>query len=59
MGINLIPFIDLDRLFKAMAQADANQENLTPEERNRNKRAGDVFVFFKNSGNPALKCTAL
>ena len=30
-----------------MEEADNNQKNLTPEERNRNKRSGDVFVYFR------------
>jgi 5'-3' exoribonuclease 2 len=36
MGVDLIPFIDTERLIKAMKEADQDQENLTPEERERN-----------------------
>lgn len=42
-----------------MEQADDGQKNLTPEERNRNKRTGDIFVYFRKTENPALKCEEL
>jgi len=37
-----------------MEQADNGQKNLTPEERNRNKRTGDIFVYFRKTATPAL-----
>jgi hypothetical protein len=39
-----------------MEEADKGQTNLTPEERNRNKRSGDIFVYFRKTEKPALKC---
>jgi hypothetical protein len=42
-----------------MKEADKDQKNLTPEERNRNKRIGDVFVYFRKTESPALKCLSL
>lgn len=59
MGVNLLPFIDQERLFKAMKEADKDQNNLTPEERNRNKRIGDVYVYFRKTETPSLKCLSL
>jgi 5'-3' exoribonuclease 2 len=59
MGVNLLPFIDQERLFKAMEKADNDQKNLTPEEQNRNKRTGDIFVYFRKTKTPALKCVKL
>ena len=42
-----------------MEEADKGQTNLTPEERNRNKRSGDIFVYFRKTEKPALKCLQL
>ena len=42
-----------------MIEADKDQKNLTPEERNRNKRTGDVFVYFRKNETPAIKCLTL
>ena len=49
-------FIDKERLLKAMEEVDKGQTNLTPEERNRNKRSGDIFVYFRKTEKPAIKC---
>jgi len=38
MGVNLLPFIDEYRLFKAMKEADSNSEKLTAQEKKRNRR---------------------
>ena len=46
MGVDLLPFIDHQRLLKAMNIADEGYEKLTPEERERNKRIGDISLFF-------------
>ncbi len=42
MGVNLLPFIDRERLIKAMKKV----ENLTQHEQERNK-VGQVFVFME------------
>ena len=49
MGVNLLPFIDQERLFKAMVKADDNQNKLTQAERDRNKRSGDINLYFVQS----------
>jgi 5'-3' exonuclease len=46
MGVNLLPFIDQERLFKAMKIADGDLTKLTPSEKQRNKRSGDILLFF-------------
>lgn len=46
MGVNLLPFIDRQRLRDAMIKADENEENLTPSERIRNKVSGPVRLYF-------------
>lgn len=46
MGVNLLPFIDRQRLRDAMIKADQNEENLTPSERIRNKVTGPVRLYF-------------
>jgi 5'-3' exoribonuclease 2 len=46
MAVNLLPFIDQDRLIKAMREADQNETRLTPAEKERNKRVGDIFLYF-------------
>ena len=55
MGVNLLPFIDQDRLIKAMRAADNDQERLTPAQRIRNKRSGDVFIFYGKGESSALR----
>ena len=47
MGVNLLPFIDKERLIKAMDIADGGQENLTEAERERNKASGDINLFVQ------------
>ena len=46
MGVNLLPFIDRQRLRDEMINADQNEENLTPSERIRNKVTGPVRLYF-------------
>ena len=46
MGVNLLPFIDAQRLFKAMAKVEAQ---LTEAESQRNSH-GQVYVYFKTRG---------
>ena len=46
MGVNLLPFIDQERLFKAMKIADGDLSKLSPSEKQRNKRSGDILLFF-------------
>jgi 5'-3' exonuclease len=48
MGVNLLPFIDESRLFKAMRSADNNSSQLTVSERKRNLH-GDPLIFYKGS----------
>ena len=47
MGVVLLPFIDMPRLLRAMKRADADGENLTADEKERNKQTGDVVLFFQ------------
>jgi len=50
MGVNLLPFLDRERLKKAMNDADGNESKLKAHEKIRNKRTGDIRLFFlKNS----------
>lgn len=42
MGVNLLPFIDRERLVKAMKKV----ENLSENEKLRNK-LGEIYLFFK------------
>lgn len=48
LGVVLLPFIDMPRLLRAMKKADADGANLTAGERERNKRYGDVYLFFQH-----------
>ena len=56
MGVNLLPFIDRDRLIKAMNQADQNGELLTKNEQERNQLTGNIYLFFnqKDIKNPKI-----
>lgn len=45
MGVNLLPFIDKERLLAAMAKADENGNKLTAQEHERNKPYGDIVLF--------------
>lgn len=47
MGVNLLPFIDKERLIKAMDIADGLDSNLTVSERERNKPSGDINLFVQ------------
>jgi 5'-3' exonuclease len=50
MGVNLLPFLDRERLKKAMNEADDFESKLKPHEKIRNKRTGDIRLFYlKNS----------
>lgn len=46
MGVNLLPFIDRERLQRAMTVVDDGEKNLTKAEQERNKRTGQVMVYF-------------
>ncbi len=46
MGVTLLPFIDRDRLVKAMKKADRNGEALTDHEKELNS-FGEVLVFME------------
>jgi len=45
MGVNLLPFIDRQRLAKAMRKADGSGARLSQEELQRNK-TGQILLFF-------------
>lgn len=47
MGVNLLPFIDWQRLLDAAKKADQNEELLSPAERIRNKPTGEVRLYFQ------------
>ena len=51
MGVDLLPFIDRDRLLKAMNEADQGYAKLTEDEKIRNKRIGDISLFFEKVDN--------
>lgn len=56
MGVNLLPFLDRERLRKAMNDADGNESKLKAHEKIRNKRTGDIRLFFlKNSKDSNLQ----
>ncbi len=58
-GVILLPFIDKERLFVAMKEADQNEINLTDQERNRNQ-IGPILVFFNKKTNMlGFKCAQL
>jgi 5'-3' exonuclease len=46
MGVNLLPFLDRERLKVAMNKADEGETKLTAHERERNKETGDIRLFF-------------
>ena len=48
MGVNLLSFIDRPRLLEAMNEADRGGEALTQHEQERNKRFGDIRLFFRS-----------
>lgn len=47
MGVNLLPFIDTERLISAMTRADEDQTKLTIAEKERNKASGDIVLFIQ------------
>jgi 5'-3' exonuclease len=51
MGVNLLPFLDRERLRKAMNDADDNENKLKPNEKLRNKRTGDIRLFYLKNAN--------
>lgn len=60
MGVNLLPFIQAERLFKAMSEVEKGNENLTLDEVERNKRSGDVMIYyFQEQCESKLKKTKL
>jgi 5'-3' exonuclease len=53
MGVNLLPFLDRERLKKAMN--DADESKLLSHEKIRNKRTGDIRLFYlKNAKQSQL-----
>ena len=48
MGVNLLSFIDRPRLLEAMKEADSNGSALSQHEQERNKRFGDIRLFFRS-----------
>jgi len=55
MGVNLLPYIDMERLIKAMTRADCDSQKLSAYEKERNKRIGDVYAFaVQTSSLPLL-----
>ena len=59
MGVNLLSFIERPRLVKAMNEADGDESKLTPHEKERNRRNGDIRLFFRptalNKDSKAVK----
>lgn len=58
MGVNLLPYIDMERLLKAMRRADCDGQKLNASEKERNKVTGDIYAFFvqnENSTSTLLK----
>lgn len=49
MGVNLLPFIDRERLISAMKRADNNSQKLSKVEQERNKPTGKIFMYFNKS----------
>ena len=49
MGVNLLPFIDRERLKRAMTIADKNYDLLSTKEKERNRVTGEIYLFFKHS----------
>ena len=49
MGVNLLPFIDWQRLLAAVHKADQDEALLTPAERERNRPAGEVRLYFQQA----------
>lgn len=51
MGVNLLPFIERARLVAAMNEADNFEAKLTSHEKERNRRYGDLKLFFRKNIN--------
>jgi hypothetical protein len=49
MGVNLLSFIERPRLTAAMWEADGEGSKLTAREKERNRRFGDVKLFFRET----------
>jgi len=49
MGVNLLPFLDRERLKFAMIKADEGESKLTQHEKERNRVSGDIRLFFLES----------
>jgi len=47
MGVSRLPYIDMPRLLNAMNNADKGGELLTPGEKERNQRTGDIYLFYE------------
>ncbi|CDW77829.1 5-3 exoribonuclease 2 [Stylonychia lemnae] len=60
MGVNLLPFIDRQRLIRAMRKADGSGQKLLPIEAERNRK-GQVMLFFhkEDKSESALQQTLL
>lgn len=50
MGVNLLPFLDRERLKFAMNKADDGESKLTQHEKEKNRVSGDIRLFFLESG---------
>jgi 5'-3' exonuclease len=46
MGVNLLPFLDRERLKIAIKKADDNENNLNRFEKERNRVTGEIRLFF-------------
>jgi 5'-3' exoribonuclease 2 len=46
MGVNLLPFIDTKRMQLAMKAADGDMKKLSVAEKQRNKKTGDIQLYF-------------
>jgi len=49
MGVNLLPFLDRERLKFAMNKADEGESKLTLHEKERNRVTGEIRLFFLES----------
>ena len=49
MGVNLLTFIDWERLLAAVRGADQDEALLTPGERERNRPTGEVRLYFQQA----------
>ena len=49
MGVNLLPYIEWERLLAAVRKADKDETLLTPAERARNKPTGEVRLYFQQA----------